>query len=267
MHCQKCAAIAGHSLFIHRCTDAKKAMQEAPRQFPLPLRFDRSATFTNYWVGANEHIVAQLNSLITQAQTRWIYLAGAPASGVSHLLQATMAQASELGQSAIYISLSEMFSLADERPEITALDLMESIENYELICIDNIDALTARGDWQEALFYLLIKLQGLHVSRIVFGAQESASFIDIALADLRSRLAGAESFQLKPHSDEDKALIVQHHAQLRGCEINDELASFIVQRYSRDLPSLVAAVDLLDQNSMSESRKLTIPFAKKVLLL
>ncbi len=112
-----------------------------------------------------------------------------------------------------------------------------------------------------------IKLQGLQVSRIVFGAQESASFIDIGLADLRSRLAGAEVFKLTPHSDEDKACIVQHHAKLRGCEINDELASFIVQRYSRDLPSLVGAVDLLDQNAMSESRKLTIPFAKKVLLL
>lgn len=242
-------------------------MQKSPWQLALPLKFDSAATFANYWPGKNPQIAVHLQQLSVDSTSAsaWIYIAGAPGNGVSHLLQATINQASEHGLAAIYLSLREMIELASARPELAAADLMESLEHYDIICVDDVDALAGQALWQEALFYLLIKLQAKTQSRVVFGATVAANNLDIALADLRSRLAGAATFSLRAYTDDDKANIMQCYAEHRAFAMSEEIARFIVQRYSRELPSLLAAVDKLDQCAISESRKLTIPFAKKIL--
>ena len=242
-------------------------MQNSPRQFALPLKFDSALTFSNFWPAGNAQLVAQLRALSGGAASGWIYIAGGRASGVSHLLQASVNHATTTGQRVMYLSLREMLALADQQSEINAAELMDALENYELLCIDDTDALAGQPLWQEALFYLLVKLQAKPTVRVIFGGSDGPNNLDIALADLRSRLAGATQFRLQAYSDSDKLRIMQGHAAQCGCEISDELGLFIVQRFSRDLPSLIDAVHRLDQYAMSESRKLTIPFAKKILQL
>ncbi|MBT8149095.1 MAG: DnaA regulatory inactivator Hda [Pseudomonadales bacterium] len=242
-------------------------MPNSPRQFTLPLKFDSALAFATFWAGSNAQLVAHLIALSEGRAQGWAYIAGSHGSGVSHLLQASVNQASAAGQQVIYLSLQEMLIQAGEHSELNAAELMDAMEHYQLLCIDDIDALADQPLWQEALFYLLVKLQAQPNVRVIFGGSDGPNNLGLALADLRSRLAGATQFRLQPYSDTDKLRIMQYHAAQRGCEISDEVAQYIVQRFSRDLPSLIDAVHRLDQYAMSESRKLTIPFAKKILQL
>ena len=54
-------------------------------------------------------------------------------------------------------------------------------------------------------------------------------------------------------------------AQERGFELPDETGRYLMSRYPRDLSSLFAVLDRLDQASLQAQRRLTVPFVKQVL--
>ena len=60
---------------------------------------------------------------------------------------------------------------------------------------------------------------------------------------------------------------MQQKARLRGMELPDEVARFLLNRQQRDIRELVQILDLLDKASIVHQRKLTIPFVKDMLSL
>ncbi|MBT8138613.1 MAG: hypothetical protein KJP25_02505 [Gammaproteobacteria bacterium] len=239
------------------------------RQFPLPLKFDQSATFDNFFLRGNELTLAALRA--QQVSDGWLYIHGHIASGVSHLLQACCNSATSKHVQNLYLDLAEMpgVTSADSTgtagAPVIAADLFEGLENYDLLCLDNVDALANNKTWQEALFYLLVKIQQRANTLLVLGAHQPASALQSILPDLRSRLESATSFALCEPDDEAKAEIIMLRANQLGCEMPDTVARFIVQRYSRKLPDLITATIELDRQSISHTRKLTLPFVKQVL--
>ena len=87
------------------------------------------------------------------------------------------------------------------------------------------------------------------------------------MPDLVSRLQACTSFQLRLLGDEDKQKLLQQKARLRGMELPDEVARFLLNRQQRDIRELVQILDLLDKASIVHQRKLTIPFVKDMLSL
>jgi DnaA-homolog protein len=54
-------------------------------------------------------------------------------------------------------------------------------------------------------------------------------------------------------------------AQVRGFELPDETAQFLMKRLPRDMASLCAFLDELDVASLVAQRRLTIPFVREVM--
>ncbi|WP_455365563.1 HdaA/DnaA family protein [Kaarinaea lacus] len=50
---------------------------------------------------------------------------------------------------------------------------------------------------------------------------------------------------------------------MRGLELSDDVGQFLLRRYSRDLVELFALLERLDHASLSEQRRLTIPFLRE----
>jgi len=65
--------------------------------------------------------------------------------------------------------------------------------------------------------------------------------------------------------DEDKSKAIQAHAQARGLEISDEVCSYLLKRFPRELNKLISLLDDLDKQSLRQQRKVTVPFVKEVL--
>ena len=60
-------------------------------------------------------------------------------------------------------------------------------------------------------------------------------------------------------------MALQLRAKGRGMEMSDEVAKFILSRAPRDTNDLFHLLDHLDDASLQQQRKLTIPFVKDVL--
>ena len=73
------------------------------------------------------------------------------------------------------------------------------------------------------------------------------------------------TYHLQAVSDKDKIDLLQKRANARNFEIPEEVAAYLVKNVKRDLPSLLALLDKLDQASLTEQRKLTIPFVKTLI--
>lgn len=215
------------------------------------------ATFANFMPGDNEALLQHLQQLAKQTGFSLTYLWGANGAGVSHLLEACCDAAGALQQSAIYLPLSQL--------PATANALFEGLEQLDWICIDDLQYLENHSDWQEALFHQFNRMQ-LQGGRLIVGAKSPARGLSI-LADLQSRLSSGVTWQVKALSDDDKMALLMSHAKAKGMRLPNNIALFLLQRYSRSLPDLLALVERLDKAALTQKRRLTIPFVKQVLAI
>ncbi|HAU04534.1 MAG TPA: DnaA regulatory inactivator Hda, partial [Pseudoalteromonas shioyasakiensis] len=102
---------------------------------------------------------------------------------------------------------------------------------------------------------------------LVVTADLLPDMLHINLPDLVSRLKWGTTLQIRSMSDDDKAEALVRRAHMRGLELTDECARFLLTRLSRDMRALLDVLDKLDHASMAAQRKLTIPFIKSTLKL
>ena len=100
---------------------------------------------------------------------------------------------------------------------------------------------------------------------LVISARRVPAQLPVCLADLRSRLTAGILLQLARPQDEDRLAILQARAERRGLELSDEVAHYILKRADRHTEALLAVLQLLDDASLSNQRRLTIPFVKTVM--
>lgn len=88
---------------------------------------------------------------------------------------------------------------------------------------------------------------------------------EVALPDLRSRLAATPHVAILPPDD---ALIAQLIVKLlgdRGIAVSNEIADYLVPRIERSHVAVLSAVDILDQAMLSHHRRMTVPLARRAL--
>lgn len=221
------------------------------QQLTLGIRLRDDATFDNYFSGENKQIV---HNLKTQ-QEPYVFLFGANGTGKSHLLQAACHEAGKKGVPVVYLPLSE---------EGLKPAMFDGLENMSLIALDDIQEILGNDDWEHALFNLYNRVREREGSMLVSSTEPLAS-LNIKLADLKSRLSWGPIFQLSVLSDKEKQLALQQRARNRGLDLADDVVMYFLKRSPRDMNSLFALFEKLDQASMIEKRKLTIPFIKDYL--
>lgn len=232
-------------------------------QLPLAIGLRPVMRLGEFVVGSNAQPVAALQAMLDGGEQSQIFLGGAPASGKTHLLVGACEvwEREEHGDRDDRVSTGRSVYIplcghADYRPE-----LLEGLEQHGLIAIDDLQAIAGRDDWELALFNLYNRARAAGC-RLLLAADRGPTALPVRLADLGSRLAWGLSFQLQPLSDDDKLGLLQRQAERRGLELSGEAARYILDRHSRDLPSLLALLERLDQASLAEQRRLTLPFVR-----
>ncbi len=72
-------------------------------------------------------------------------------------------------------------------------------------------------------------------------------------------------FHIQPLADSDRVMALQLRARLRGLDLPQGTANYLLRRRKRDMASLYALLDKLDLEALKAQRRLTIPFVKTVL--
>lgn len=236
---------------------------EFAQQLALPVQLPVHASFKTFIGTQNEAAVGhllQLNQSEWRADQQFTLLVGPAGTGKSHLLCALCEQAADMGQQSIYLPLGEL-----NQPD--AHVILQGLEHYDLVVLDDIDQVCADREWAEALFALINRFSDQRQSLLVMSAASGANSLAIALPDLRSRLQLAVTFKLQPLPDDAKVHALQLHAKMRGLELSREVGEFLLLRVERDMQVLMDLLDRLDKASMAQQRRLTVPFVKQVLML
>jgi DnaA family protein len=232
----------------------------SPMQLALPVTLPDDEVFASFYHGENLQLVEHLNEVLgnTEREFSFTFLSGTNQSGKSHLLYASCVEAQELGLSNILLPLDQLIQM---KPQ-----MLDGIDSYDLICVDNFELIGGNDAWEKAFFYLFNLLDAAGKTLIV-AAKGLPDTLNIKLPDLISRLNWGVTYQLKYLNDADKVKALQVRAKLRGLELSLEAGRYMVSRLTRDITSLIDALDQLDKASIALQRKLTIPFIKDTLSL
>jgi DnaA family protein len=85
--------------------------------------------------------------------------------------------------------------------------------------------------------------------------------------DLATRLAWGLVYQLQPLNDAEKAQALINHAKERGFKLPNDVIEYCLRYMRRDLPTLMATLDALDEWSLTTHRPVTVPMLKQLLQL
>ncbi|KTD49208.1 DnaA regulatory inactivator Hda [Legionella quateirensis] len=226
------------------------------KQLALAIKLNDEATLADFNWENNGLLHQQLKNMLTLKEERLLYLWGPKGSGKSHLLQACC-QSVNLKQSAMYLPLT---LLKDWGPQT-----IEGLEEQDLICIDDIDAIANNSAWEEALFHLYNRIKDMEKGLLIISGNLPPAKSTINLADLRSRLAWGLVIQLNELSDEEKINTLKLHALKRGIDLPESVGQFLLNRCSRNMHDLHQLLNRLDDASLAAHRKITIPFVKDTL--
>lgn len=222
-------------------------------QLALPLQLQDHAVFDSFWPAGNEAVVAFLADIAASSSGPGGFVWGRDATGKTHLLQAVCARA---GGSVVYLPLGE---LREQGPGI-----LDGIASRGLVCLDDVDKVAGRLDWETALFELLNALMDSG-GVIIAAAGKNPRECGFDLADLESRFAHLPVFQLEPLPEAERLRALQLRARHRGLDLPDDTASYLLNRSRRDMASLYRLLDRLDAEALKAKRRLTIPFVREVI--
>lgn len=226
------------------------------KQLALNLCLKDTTTFANFFVGTNKQLIDILVNLYQNNNIHFIYIWGNPGSGKSHLLSALCQIFSENALGATYLPLEEIKNI---NPRI-----FEGLESLDLLCIDDLNLLAGNSAWEEQLFHCFNKIMESD-KKIIITANTAPQNLHLNLADLKSRMASGLTFELHELTDIEKIASLKLRAKLRGLDLNDPAAQFLLHHYARDTKNLFTMLDRLDKAALAAQRKLTIPFIKSVL--
>ncbi len=235
----------------------KETLHEST-QLTLPVELPELAQFSLFVAGPNQTAVDYLCG-IEASPFHHSAVIGPEGAGKTHLLSAMTDLVQSRGEMAMYLPLDV---LCNESPE-----LLDGLEVAQLLALDNIEAVAPDSDWSLALFALINRFMDRQQGHLLWSSNVPARGMNVALADLQSRLQAATQFKLAALNDMEKIQALKMHAQSRGLVLGDDVADFLLGRLSRGMNGLMQTLGDLDQASMREQRRLTLPFVKQVLSL
>ena len=214
------------------------------QQQVLPhIRPPQVLSLDNFVVGSNGELLTLLARLIAGNESRPVYLWGSTGSGRSHLLQAVARHAGSVTLNAG--ELPGDFAPPDD----------------SLVVIDDVERLSPEA--QIALFRCFNDQHPRGLRLLLSG--DTAPLHLPCREDLRTRIGQSLIYEVKLLTDGEKASALLYHAAQRGMKVEDHLIDYLLRHGRRDLPSLMAVLDALDQRSLEQQRPLTLPLLREIM--
>jgi len=224
------------------------------KQIALDIGLAPGPTLKNFFAGPNQATLQHLQLWVSNDKRSPVptYLWGVSGSGKTHLLRAAQASLREQGCAVGWLDASVA--------EPTSFD-----ESWRVVILDDVHLYTAVQQQAAFNWFVNATTPSDGQQRWVLAAGNVPPS-DLALReDLRTRLGWGHIFQLQVLSETERRAVLRQQADDRGVFLSDEVMDFMLNRFSRDLSSLIQLLDQLDGYALQTQRAITIPLIKAML--
>ena len=225
-----------------------------PKQLTFPWNKDSKSSFNNFYVTqSNKQLLLLLQDGFFNDD---LLIFGTKDSGKTFLLQALCNLYNSRKKSAFFLPIKQAIELD--------VDILDSLENIDLVCIDGIEDVVENRVWETAIFNLINRSLNLD-NRLIFTSSKNIDDMNFELKDLDSRLRKLQSHELHYLADDELLPALKHITSLRSIKLGDKEAQYLLNYANRNISDLVQILESLDQLSMEMKRRITIPLIKEVI--
>ena len=224
------------------------------KQIALDIGLHTGPTLTNFFAGPNTAALQHLN-LWANSPTRSpvpTYLWGESSSGKSHLLKASAHALRELGVHVGWLDASihnpPMFD-----------------DSWDAVLMDDVHLYTAQQQHAAFNWFVNAMTPSTGQQRWVLAAGATPPADLMLREDLRTRLGWGHVFALQVLSEPERRAVLRQEADARGVFLSDEVMDFMLNRFSRDLGSLMELLDAIDGYALQSKKSITVPLIKSMM--
>ena len=177
------------------------------------------------------------------------YIYGGAGTGKSHLLSAICDSYLEVGKSATKVSLLELLD--------APIEAITSLESYDLVALDDIEAISGVPHWQKAVFHL-INNNNEGGGQLVFSSRFAPIELKLELPDLQSRLTQAVSVRVPSgQSYADRHTLLHSVLERRGVHFDPQINEYLLLHGPHQTSILLQSVEQLEKLLKGEKTKLS----------
>ena len=203
--------------------------------------------------------MSRLSDLVVSKNASELIINGAEGSGKSFLMQAICNELSSPGKQFAFIPMNKAINMG--------VEIFQNLASLDAVCIDDLQLILSREEWETALFNLINECQQSNCSLILsFGGNQSLEDIT-QLPDLLSRIKRMEFMKLQAVQDEFLNQALDFVSQQLDINLEKAELEFLLKHQTREFSLLVDNLMVLDKQAASLKRKITIPLIKETLNL
>ena len=231
-----------------------------PTQLIFPFQVNQKASFASFFCSPdNAELLSRLTDLVVSKNADELIINGAEGSGKSFLMQAICNELSSSGKQFSFIPMNKAINMG--------VEIFQNLASLDAVCIDDLQLILSREEWEIALFNLINECQQSNCSLILsFGGNQSLEDIT-QLPDLLSRIKRMEFMKLQAVQDEFLNQALDFVSQQLDINLEKAELEFLLKHQTREFSLLVDNLMVLDKQAASLKRKITIPLIKETLNL
>lgn len=228
------------------------------RQLQLDIEPQLDARISDFSGPSWGHVIDAIRQLHTGLISRF-YVYGSAGSGKSHLLSAICDSYLEVGKSAIKVSLLELLDAPTEA--------ISSLDQYDLVALDDIEAISGVPHWQKAVFHL-INYNNEGGGQLVFSSRFAPIELKLELPDLQSRLTQAVSTRVPNNSlYADRYSLVSSVLDRRGIHLDQQIFDYLLNHGPHQAAVLLQTLEQIIQLLKGEKIKVSHANLKQIYAL
>ncbi len=185
-----------------------------------------------------------------------LFIYGLNGAGKSFLLQSLCNFYADNGKTSLYLPIKKVKKHGP--------NFLDSLDSLDLICIDDIDIIINDNNWELAIFNLINNSLQTRC-RLIFCSNLNPSDISFKLKDLISRLKKIDHIEIFPVSTDKLADALTFVSNLRSINLGEKEIKYILTHSRRNMSDVLGILNQLDELSIQQKRKITIPLIKEVI--
>ena len=226
-----------------------------PRQLALQIQINERASLNNFFVSKKNNKTIQIlkNILLGSDKGVQIFIDDLGSNGKSYLLQAICNDFSNSNNSSIYIPMQEAINLDPS--------ILEGVSELNLICIDDVDIINKRREWEIALFNLINECYEKECFLLLSGSINKLE----AIPDLVSRIKKMETLRLEAINDDELLEATKAISKNLNIEISDKNMNYLINNSKRDIKTIFRTLSQLEKESLERKKSIGLNLIKEVI--